>query len=97
MNYLRRYPAFVEWRTGRNAASSDDNAGRNLAAALIAAQSCAEASRMPERVAGLLGLLRRSGDEALGEVLREAVSSKRALSTRFVVPLDHFEHRNYLM
>ena len=52
---------------------------------------------MPERVAGLLGLLRRSGDEALGEVLCEAVSSKRALSTRFVVPLDHFEHRNYLM
>ena len=28
---------------------------------------------MPERVAGLLGLLRRSGDEALGEALREAV------------------------
>ena len=28
---------------------------------------------MPGRVAGLLGLLRRSGDEALGEALREAV------------------------
>ena len=51
----------------------DDDACRNLAAALIAVQSCAEAGRMPERVAGLLGLLRRSGDEALGEALREAV------------------------
>ena len=51
----------------------DDDARRNLAAALIAVQSCVEAARMPERVAGLLGLLRRSGDEALGEALREAV------------------------
>ena len=51
----------------------DDDARRNLAAALIAVQSCAEAARMPGRVAGLLGLLRRSGDEALGEALREAV------------------------
>ena len=51
----------------------DDDARRNLAAALIAVQSCVEAARMPERVARLLGLLRRSGDEALGEALREAV------------------------
>ena len=43
---------------------TDDDVRRNLAAALIAVQSCAEASRMPERVAGLLGLLRRSGDRA---------------------------------
>ena len=51
----------------------DDDTRRNLAAALIAVQSCVEAARMPERVARLLGLLRRSGDEALGEALREAV------------------------
>ena len=40
---------------------------------LHAEKSCVEAARMPERVAGLLGLLRRSGDKALGEALREAV------------------------
>ena len=59
----------------------DDDVRRNLAAALIAVQSCAEASRMPERVAGLLGLLRRSGDEALGEALREGLG--RMLEERF--------------
>ena len=36
---------------------------------------------MPERVAGLLGLLRRSGDEALGETLRERLG--RMLEERF--------------
>ena len=36
---------------------------------------------MPERVAGLLGLLRRSGDEALGEALREGLG--RMLEERF--------------
>ena len=54
---------------------------RNLAAALIAVQSCAEASRMPERVAGLLGLLCRSGDAALGEALRDGL--RRMLERRF--------------
>ena len=62
-------------------ALADDDVRRNLAAALIAVQSCAEASRMPERVAGLLGLLRRSGDEALGEALREGLG--RMLEERF--------------
>ena len=62
-------------------ALADEDVRRNLAAALIAVQSCAEASRMPERVAGLLGLLRRSGDEALGEALREGLG--RMLEERF--------------
>ena len=62
-------------------ALSDDDVRRNLAAALIAVQSCAEASRMPERVAGLLGLLGRSGDEALGEALRDGL--RRMLESRF--------------
>ena len=43
----------------------DDDDRRSLTAALIAIQSCAEASRMPPRVAGLPGLLRLSGDAAL--------------------------------
>lgn len=30
MNYLRKYPAFVEWRTGRNVASSDDDSASVL-------------------------------------------------------------------
>ena len=30
MNYLRKYPGFVEWRTGRNAASSDDGSASVL-------------------------------------------------------------------
>ena len=55
----------------------DDDARRNPAAALIAVQSCAEASRMPERVAGLL---RRSGDTALGKALRD--ESRRMLEAR---------------
>ena len=54
---------------------------RNLAAALLAVQSCAEASRMPQRVAGLLGLLRRTGDAALGKALRDGL--RRMLETRF--------------
>ena len=36
---------------------------------------------MPERVAGLLGLLRRSGDAALGEALRDGL--RRMLEARF--------------
>ena len=59
----------------------DEDVRRNLAAALIAVQSCAEASRMPERVAGLLGLLRRTGDEALGEALRDGL--RGMLEARF--------------
>ena len=59
----------------------EDDVRRNLAAALIAVQSCAEASRMPERVAGLLGLLRRTGDAELGKVLRDGL--RRMLETRF--------------
>ena len=59
----------------------DDDIRRNLAAALIAVQSCAEASRMPERVAGLLGLLRRTGDAELGKALRDGL--RRMLETRF--------------
>ena len=59
----------------------DDDVRRNLAAALITVQSCAEASRMPERVAGLLGLLRRTGDAALGKALRDGL--RRMLETRF--------------
>ena len=59
----------------------DEDVRRNLAAAFIAVQSCAEASRMPERVAGLLGLLRRSGDAALGEALRDGL--RRMLKARF--------------
>ena len=59
----------------------DDDIRRNLAAALIAVQSCAEASRMPERVAGLLGLLRRTGDAELGKALRDGL--RWMLETRF--------------
>ena len=59
----------------------DDDIRRNLAAALIAVQSCAEASQMPERVAGLLGLLRRTGDAELGKALRDGL--RRMLETRF--------------
>ena len=59
----------------------DEDVRRNLAAALITVQSCAEASRMPERVAGLLGLLRRTGDAALGKALRDGL--RRMLETRF--------------
>ena len=59
----------------------EDDVRRNLAAALIAVQSCAEASRMPERVAGLLGLLRRTGDAELGKALRDGL--RRMLETRF--------------
>ena len=62
-------------------ALADDDVRRNLAAALIAVQSCAEASRMPERVAGLLGLLRRTGDAELGKALRDGL--RRMLETRF--------------
>ena len=62
-------------------ALSDEDVRRNLAAALIAVQSCAEASRMPERVAGLLGLLRRTGDAELGKTLRDGL--RRMLETRF--------------
>ena len=62
-------------------ALADDDVRRNLAAALIAVQSCAEASRMPERVAGLLGLLRRTGDAELGKALRDGLG--RMLETRF--------------
>ena len=58
----------------------DDDARRNPAAALIAVQGCAEASRMPERVAGLPGLLRRSGEAALGKALRDG--SRRMLEAR---------------
>ena len=59
----------------------DEDVRRNLAAALIAVQSCAEASQMPERVAGLLGLLRRTGDAELGKALRDGL--RRMLETRF--------------
>ena len=59
----------------------DEDVRRNLAAALIAVQSCAEASRMPQRVAGLLGLLRRTGDAELGKALRDGL--RRMLETRF--------------
>ena len=59
----------------------DEDVRRNLAAALIAVQSCAEASRMPERVAGLLGLLRRTGDAELGKALRDGL--RRMLEARF--------------
>ena len=59
----------------------DEDVRRNLAAALIAVQSCAEASRIPERVAGLLGLLRRTGDAELGKALRDGL--RRMLETRF--------------
>ena len=59
----------------------DEDVRGNLAAALIAVQSCAEASRMPERVAGLLGLLRRTGDAELGKALRDGL--RRMLETRF--------------
>ena len=59
----------------------DEDIRRNLAAALIAVQSCAEASRMPQRVAGLLGLLRRTGDAELGKTLRDGL--RRMLETRF--------------
>ena len=59
----------------------EDDVRRNLAAALIAVQSCAEASRMPERVAGLLGLLRRTGDAELGKALRDGL--RRMLEIRF--------------
>ena len=59
----------------------DEDVRSNLAAALIAVQSCAEASQMPERVAGLLGLLRRTGDEALGEALRDGL--RGMLEARF--------------
>ena len=62
-------------------ALADDDAGRNLAAALIAVQSCAEASRMPERVAGLLGLLRRSEDAELRKALRDGL--REMLEARF--------------
>ena len=62
-------------------ALADEDVRRNLAAALIAVQSCAEASRMPERVAGLLGLLRRSGDAVLGEALRDGL--RKMLEARF--------------
>ena len=62
-------------------ALADDDVRRNLAAALIAVQSCAEASRMPERVAGLLGLLRRTGDAELGKALRDGL--RGMLETRF--------------
>ena len=62
-------------------ALADDDVRRNLAAALIAVQSCVEASRMPERVAGLLGLLRRTGDAELGKALRDGL--RRMLETRF--------------
>ena len=59
----------------------DEDIRRNLAAALIAVQSCVEASQMPERVAGLLGLLRRTGDAALGKALRDGL--RRMLEARF--------------
>ena len=59
----------------------DEDVRRNLAAALIAVQSCAEASRMPERVAGLLGLLRRTGDAELGKALRDGL--RQMLGSRF--------------
>ena len=59
----------------------DEDVRRNLAAALIAVQSCAEASQMPERVAGLLGLLRRTGDAELGKALRDGL--RRMLEARF--------------
>ena len=59
----------------------EDDVRRNLAAALIAVQSCAEASQMPERVAGLLGLLRRTGDAELGKALRDGL--RGMLETRF--------------
>ena len=49
--------------------------------ARTAVQSCAEASRMPERVAGLLGLLRRTGDAELGKALRDGL--RRMLEIRF--------------
>ena len=62
-------------------ALADDDVRRNLAAALIAVQSCVEASQMPERVAGLLGLLRRTGDAELGKALRDGL--RRMLETRF--------------
>ena len=62
-------------------ALADDDVRRNLAAALIAVQSCAEASQMPQRVAGLLGLLRRTGDAELGKALRDGL--RRMLETRF--------------
>ena len=62
-------------------ALADDDVRRNLAAALIAVQSCAEAAQMPERVAGLLGLLRRTGDAELGKALRDGL--RRMLETRF--------------
>ena len=59
----------------------DDDARCNLAAALTSVQSCAEASRMPERVARLPGLLRRSGDAAPGKALRDG--SRRMSEARF--------------
>ena len=59
----------------------DEDVRRNLAAALIAVQSCAEASQMPERVAGLLGLLRHTGDAELGKALRDGL--RWMLETRF--------------
>ena len=59
----------------------DEDVRSNLAAALIAVQSCAEASQMPQRVAGLLGLLRRTGDAALGEALRDGL--RGMLEARF--------------
>ena len=62
-------------------ALADDDVRRNLAAALIAVQSCVEASQMPERVAGLLGLLRRTGDAELGKALRDGL--RKMLETRF--------------
>ena len=62
-------------------ALADDDVRRNLAAALIAVQSCAEASQMPQRVAGLLGLLRRTGDAELGKALRDGL--RRMLEARF--------------
>ena len=49
--------------------------------ARTAVQSCAEASQMPERMAGLLGLLRRTGDAELGKALRDGL--RWMLETRF--------------
>ena len=59
----------------------NDDARRSPAAALIAVQSCAEASRMPERVAGLLGLLHRTGDAVLRKALCDG--SRKMLEARF--------------
>ena len=56
----------------------DDDARRNPAAALIAVQSCAEASPMPERMAGLL---RRSGEVEVGKALCDG--SRKMLEARF--------------